>query len=322
MSDLFQTISPVFDVFFAFIVVFVRMIVKRKLQRDYYLNGYGKICYTFYSNLKAGMNMAMEKVIGFLGPEQENGFLSNRFPSYFDYAGLTYSSAEQFLMAQKAIVFGDYEMYNEILLEHDPEVIRDLGQEVLNYDDAVWANLRQRMLRRGLRAKFQQNPALLQQLLETGDSLLAFCAAEDKLWGIGLDVSDPNVQDPQCWQGENLLGETLMQVREDLKAWTAKNGDVQYIDAIDAEPNAVWNMPVKEAKELPAFRAAMDIYFDITLYRLHGDRFFYDGCSLTLAELETIIAGEMGGGLPAAWFFEMKQDMYDIYRFEAGRENA
>jgi len=70
---------------------------------------------------------------------------------------------------------------------------------------------------------------------------------------------------------------------------------------------------------LPEYRTILDVYFDVTLYRLHGDRFFYDGCNLTLAELETLIAGEMGGGLPAAWFFEMKQDLYDAVRFGGGK---
>ena len=267
--------------------------------------------------------MANGKVTGFFAPEKENGYLSNRFPSYFEYAGLTYSSAEQFMMAQKAIVFGDYEMYNEILLEHDPEVIFDLGREIVPYDDAVWANLRQRMMRRGLRAKFQQNPALREQLFSTGDWVLVECSPQDRIWGVGLAADDPDVQDPKNWKGQNLLGKTLMQVREDLRLWMEKTGgDAAYIDATDTQANAIWSLPVKTVKEMPLYREALDIYFDITLYRLQGDRFFYDGCNLTLEELETLIAGEMGGGLPAAWFFEMKQEIYDIYRFGGGRENG
>lgn len=259
-------------------------------------------------------------VIGFYAPEKENGYLSNWFPSYFVYAGLTYSSAEQFMMAQKAILFGDYEIYNEILLEHDPKEIKALGKEVLNYEDAVWAKLRQPMIRRGLRAKFQQNPELCDKLLATGNSLLAECSPRDTIWGVGLAADDPQVQNPRKWNGENLLGATLMQVRADLRKWLAvSGGDIGYIDAVDAEANAVWNMPVAEVMRLPEYRPALDIYFEITLYRLHGDRFFYEGCNLTLAELETLIAGEMGGGLPAAWFFEMKQDIYDTARFSGIR---
>lgn len=257
-----------------------------------------------------------QNVIGFYAPEKENGGFSNWFPSVFEYAGLEYTSAEQFMMAQKAVLFGDYEIYNEILLETDPKTIKALGKEVLDYDDAVWAKLRQPIMRRGLRAKFQQNPALLEQLLSTGDALLAECSPRDRTWGIGLSVDDPAVQDPKKWKGENLLGKTLMQVRADLRRWMAvSGGDITYRDAVDAEPNAVWALPVSHVMHLPEYRPILDLYFEVTLYRLHGDRFLYESCTAALDELERLIAGDMGGGLPAAWFFEMKQDLYDAVRF-------
>ena len=263
--------------------------------------------------------MSTNKVIGFSKPEEENGYLSNRFPSWFDYAGETYSSGEQFLMAQKAILFGDYEILNEILLERDPEVIFELGREVQNYDETVWAKLRGPMMRRGLRAKFQQNPEWCEKLLETGESILAECTACDTVWGIGCNVDADEVQQPEKWCGKNLLGEVLMQVREDLRRWKeAANGDIHYEDATDAEACGVWKKPIPEILKMPKYREALDIYFEITLYRLHGDRFFIDNCTASPEELEFIIAGESGGGLPGAWFFEMKQDMYDLMRFESG----
>lgn len=260
--------------------------------------------------------MSTDNVIGFFAPEKENGYLSNSFPSYFEYAGLSYSSAEQFIAAQKAILFGDYEMYNEILLEHDAEEIRSLSGEIMNCDEAVWKKLRPRMLRRGVRAKFQQNPELLEWLLSTGNTLLVECSPDDTELGIGLDINDTGIQEPHKWRGENQLGTALMQARADLRCWIEiSGGDIGYIDAIDAEANDIWAMPIAQVKHLPEYRDALDIYFDITLFRLHGDRFFYDGCGLTLAELEELMAGETGGGLPAAWFFELKQEIYDTVRF-------
>ena len=124
------------------------------------------------------------------------------------------------------------------------------------------------------------------------------------------------VQQPEKWCGQNLLGEVLMQVREDLRRWKeAANGDIHYEDATDAEACGVWKLPIPELLKMPEYRDALDIYFEITLYRLQGDRFFIDNCTASPEELEFIIAGESGGGLPGAWFFEMKQDMYDIMRF-------
>ncbi len=261
--------------------------------------------------------MSTNKIICFNKPEDENGYLSNRFPTWFEYAGETYSSGEQFLMAQKAILFGDYEILNEILLERDPETIHALGREVENFDEAVWAKLRGPMMRRGLRAKFQQNPEWCEKLLATGDAWLVACTPEDPVWGIGCAVDAPEVREPEKWLGENLLGRTLMQVREDLRRWkAAANGDLRYEDATDLDARGAWKLPLPELLKMPKYRDALDIYLDITVFRLHGDRFFRDSCTASPEELEFIIAGESGSGLPGAWFFELKQEFYDIMRFE------
>ena len=39
----------------------------------------------------------------------------------------------------------------------------------------------------------------------------------DSRWGIGLYAEDDRVLDESQWQGENLLGKVLMQVRQELK---------------------------------------------------------------------------------------------------------
>ena len=39
----------------------------------------------------------------------------------------------------------------------------------------------------------------------------------DTRWGIGLSAEDDRVLDESQWQGENLLGKVLMQVRQELK---------------------------------------------------------------------------------------------------------
>ncbi|WP_354090552.1 NADAR domain-containing protein [Clostridium gasigenes] len=37
------------------------------------------------------------------------------------------------------------------------------------------------------------------------------------MWGIGLDKKDEKVENPLLWQGENLLGFALMEVRDALE---------------------------------------------------------------------------------------------------------
>lgn len=42
-------------------------------------------------------------ILGFFLQDEENGYLSNWYPCKFKYGRDTYSSAEQFMMAQKAL---------------------------------------------------------------------------------------------------------------------------------------------------------------------------------------------------------------------------
>lgn len=65
----------------------------------------------------------------------------------------------------------------------------------------------------GLFGKFSQNEELKKELLATEDSLLAECAVQDKIWGIGLSMKDDRRFDTKEWQGQNLLGFSLMYVR-------------------------------------------------------------------------------------------------------------
>ena len=69
----------------------------------------------------------------------------------------------------------------------------------------------------GLVAKFTQNPELKRALLDTGNAVLAEAAVNDKIWGIGLSMSDPKRLDPSEWKGQNLMGYALMLVREKLR---------------------------------------------------------------------------------------------------------
>jgi ribA/ribD-fused uncharacterized protein len=51
--------------------------------------------------------------------------------------------------------------------------------------------------------------------LETGDETLAEASPRDRIWGIGISVSD--AIKGKKWNGENVLGNTLMRVREHIR---------------------------------------------------------------------------------------------------------
>lgn len=155
-------------------------------------------------------------IICFHNPDEENGYLSNWYLSQFSVDEITFSSMEQYMMYKKAICFQDYDTADRILETEDVSQIKKLGRKVSNYDENSWNGVRQIVVYRGLLEKFGQNDELKKLLLETGDSVLAECAVKDRIWGIGLSMTNPDRMDRACWKGQNLLGYALMMVREDL----------------------------------------------------------------------------------------------------------
>ena len=156
-------------------------------------------------------------VIGFHNPDEPYGFLSNWYLSAFTVDGIRFSSMEQYMMYKKAVLFEDTGMAAKIRNTDDVVLIKKLGRKVSNYNDTVWNGMRQVIIYKGLLEKFRQNENLKEALLATGDNILAECAVKDCIWGIGLSMTDDNRHDLNAWKGQNLLGFSLMLVRDELR---------------------------------------------------------------------------------------------------------
>lgn len=155
----------------------------------------------------------MKNIICFHNPDEINGYLSNWYLSEFNINGIQYSSMEQYMMYQKALLFNDSDIAGQILGTSNVGKIKALGRAVKNYNELMWSGQRQIIVYNGLLEKFRQNDALKEQLLATGQSILAECAVQDRIWGIGLSMKDDKRFDMNEWQGQNLLGFSLMCVR-------------------------------------------------------------------------------------------------------------
>lgn len=149
---------------------------------------------------------------------QPPGVFGQWTDSVFVVDGVTYRCAEQFMMAEKARLFGDEAIRAKILASASPRAHKALGRRVSGFDQAVWERSALDIVVRGNRAKFSQNPAMRAALLATGDKLLVEASPLDKIWGVGLRADDPRVHDRATWRGQNLLGEALMRVRAELRA--------------------------------------------------------------------------------------------------------
>ena len=154
------------------------------------------------------------EIICFHNPDEENGYLGNWYLSEFEVDGIKFSSMEQFMMYRKALCFQDVETAYKILGTDDVAKIKKLGREVRGYNENVWNGVRQIIVYEGLKAKFSQNELLRRKLKMTEQMVLAECAVKDRIWGIGLPMNDPRRYNINQWNGKNLLGYTLMMVRD------------------------------------------------------------------------------------------------------------
>ncbi|MGF1426022.1 NADAR family protein [Kitasatospora sp. LaBMicrA B282] len=144
------------------------------------------------------------------------GSLSQWWPSRFTVDGVDYGSAEHWMMAHKARLFGDAETEARILLARTPAEAKKLGRLVRGFDEERWAAARFDLVVAGNVAKFGQDEALRDYLLGTGTRVLVEASPVDRVWGIGLAAHDPGADDPDRWRGLNLLGFALMAARAEL----------------------------------------------------------------------------------------------------------
>ena len=144
------------------------------------------------------------------------GPFSQWYRSYFEVEGTGYNCAEQYMMAQKALLFGDEEARQKIMATRDPSVQKATGRTVKNFDADKWNKVAKALVYRANLAKFSE-PRLKQFILETGSKEIVEASATDRIWGIGMSESDPDRFNKSKWRGTNWLGEVLMQVRDTLR---------------------------------------------------------------------------------------------------------
>ncbi|OZG75169.1 hypothetical protein BTA51_01935 [Hahella sp. CCB-MM4] len=143
---------------------------------------------------------------------------SQWYDSPFTQKGIAYLTAEHFMMAEKARLFGDSNAEQKILLADNPGEAKKLGREVQGFENSVWEHHRFDIVVKANLLKFGQNAELKEFLLNTGDRILVEASPVDKIWGVGLAMDHPAVENPYQWRGLNLLGFALMEVRLQLSA--------------------------------------------------------------------------------------------------------
>jgi len=143
--------------------------------------------------------------------------LSQWWPSPFEADGVRYATAEHWMMAEKARLFGDAEAERAALAARTPAEAKKAGRLVRGFDESVWRERRFAIVVTGSVHKFGADEDLRSYLLGTGRRVLVEASPLDRIWGIGLAADDPRATDPDRWRGLNLLGFALMEARERLR---------------------------------------------------------------------------------------------------------
>ena len=158
----------------------------------------------------------MRKIANFTLFFGEQDALSNWHRCQFAYHDVNFTSVEQFMMFSKAKLFGDEAAAEAILAARNPKDQKAIGRGVKGFDLAAWEAKRESIVYVGCREKFAQNPGLRSLLLATAPTELVEASPYDRIWGVGLGERDPLILDKANWRGTNLLGVTLMKVRDTL----------------------------------------------------------------------------------------------------------
>ncbi|WP_444543740.1 NADAR family protein [Nocardia concava] len=110
------------------------------------------------------------------GHEVGKWVLSQWWPVEFTVDGQTYRSAEHFMMAEKARLFGDEPMRTRVLAADTPADAKRLGRAISGFDQDTWEAHRFDIVLRGSIAKFGQHDVLRDFLLATADKILVEAA--------------------------------------------------------------------------------------------------------------------------------------------------
>ena len=142
--------------------------------------------------------------------------LSQWYESEFKVNEITYFTAEHYMMAEKAKLFNEMNIYNQILESEKQGKIKELGRQIKNFNQSIWDRHKYEIVIKGNFFKFSQNEKLKTFLLNTNKKILVEASPLDTIWGVGLSADDEKVRNPHLWEGSNLLGFALMEVRDQI----------------------------------------------------------------------------------------------------------
>ena len=145
---------------------------------------------------------------------------NNVFSQWYEGApftkfGITFKTAENFMMWRKGLLFGAPQLVLDKIIQASPRDAKRMGRNLIQFfNEGIWDVAARPLVAEGNYAKFSQNREALAALLRTEGTTLVEASPTDRVWGIGLTADDPRAQQRETWLGTNWLGEVLTEMRK------------------------------------------------------------------------------------------------------------
>lgn len=136
---------------------------------------------------------------------------------------ITFQTGEAFFQSRKAVFVGDKKNYYKIINAKSPSETKRIARTI-KLDPNKWDLVRDDMMEKVIKEKFEQNPELKSQLMspEFDDKIFVEASPWDKYWGIGMgefeleSLYEVEGKIPN-FKGKNKLGEIITEYRNSQK---------------------------------------------------------------------------------------------------------
>jgi ribA/ribD-fused uncharacterized protein len=153
------------------------------------------------------VNVVNAMAIRFYSKSETHREFSNFAPFGIDLDGAWWPTVENYYQAQK---FTDDALRNAIRKAEKPPIAKSLADKNKAAIRPDWDQVKDEVMYRAVRRKFETHPELRTILLATGDEELVESAPTDAYWGVGRDGT-----------GQNKLGKLIARIRDELRAGTS-----------------------------------------------------------------------------------------------------
>ncbi|MGO9048645.1 MAG: NADAR family protein [Xanthobacteraceae bacterium] len=142
--------------------------------------------------------------IRFFSQSDTHREFSNFAPFGIELDDRWWPTVENYYQAQK---FTDAELQKSIRKAEKPIIAKNLADENKAAIRPDWDAIKDEVMYRAVRRKFELHPELRAMLVATGDEDIVEAAPTDTYWGVGRDGT-----------GLNKLGKIIVRIREELRA--------------------------------------------------------------------------------------------------------